>query len=487
MTDPLVMGLLIAGLLVIDGLARPSEMAVARLRSWRGTGVLLGSSAFVLGNLLYLTGAWMPSLLMVLALAGSLTLASNIKRQVLGEPLVFSDFALVGAIFQHPHFYLSALRPWQLVMIAGGILILATIIVMFSSGDAGLRFTGLGIAVAAGLWLGCMVYLPQWRILAQEPDLDRDVLEHGLVATLVVYWHLWGRLPVLADCTSPPIYGEPQQLVVVVQCESFADPTALFGAESQALPGLTRAQALAWRSGRLMVSGFGAYTMRTEFGVLFGIPESKLGLRRFDPFLTAAAAASWSLPNRIGGKAWSMTFVHPHDMRFYGRDKLMPAAGFDELVGEDAFAQPAPADGRFVKDEALCDKLLELAASAEGSSLIYAVTIENHGPWSADGGKGAEGNKAGYLRLLLRSDAMLSRLIEELPKLGRPITLCFFGDHRPSIPFVSTPGGDRHTPYVIVRFDASGTPITSSDRGKDLTPAGLHGAMLEAIGSGRGQ
>jgi len=481
------MGLLIAGLLVIDGLARPSEMAVARLRSWRGTGVLLGSSAFVLGNLLYLTGAWMPSLLMVLALAGSLTLASNIKRQVLGEPLVFSDFALVGAIFQHPHFYLSALRPWQLVMIAGGILILATIIVMFSSGDAGLRFTGMGIAVAAGLSLAWMVYLPQWRILAQEPDLDRDVLEHGLVATLVVYWHLWGRLPVLADCTSPPIYGEPQQLVVVVQCESFADPTALFGAESQALPGLTRAQALAWRSGRLMVSGFGAYTMRTEFGVLFGIPESKLGLRRFDPFLTAAAAASWSLPNRIGGKAWSMTFVHPHDMRFYGRDKLMPAAGFDELVGEDAFAQPAPADGRFVKDEALCDKLLELAASAEGSSLIYAVTIENHGPWSADGGKGAEGNKAGYLRLLLRSDAMLSRLIEELPKLGRPITLCFFGDHRPSIPFVSTPGGDRHTPYVIVRFDASGTPITSSDRGKDLTPAGLHGAMLEAIGSGRGQ
>lgn len=64
---------------------------------------------------------------------------------------------------------------------------------------------------------------------------------------------------------------------MIVQCESFTDPVTLFGDPALALPGLERARAMAWQSGRLLVSGFGAYTMRTEYGVLFGLPEEQLG------------------------------------------------------------------------------------------------------------------------------------------------------------------------------------------------------------------
>jgi len=480
-------GLLIIGLLIVDGLAQPSSTPERRWRSWQGTGVLLGTAAFLLGVFLFLTGAWIPSIVLVLALASVLTLVSNIKRQVLGESLVFSDFALVGAVFQHPHFYLSALRPSQFVTLAIGVFLLVGVIVLFSTHDVSLRFVGISIAIVAALSLWEMLRRSRWAILAQEPDLERDVRDHGLIATLVVYWHLWSRLSDLAECPFPPISSETQQLVVVIQCESFADPVELFGPMEEPLPGLAGARALSWRSGRLVVSGFGAYTMRTEFGALFGVPESMLGLRRFDPFLTAASAASWALPKRLAGKDWSSVFVHPHDMRFYGRDKLMPAAGFNTLVGEEAFAKPAAADGRYVTDAALCDKLIEIASAADRSALIYAVTIENHGPWSADDRNGPEGNKAGYLRLLMRGDALLSRLIAELPKLGRPAILCFFGDHRPSIPQVSVPGGDRHTPYVILRFDETGAPITSQDPSKDLTPDELHHHILEAIQLRRGQ
>jgi phosphoglycerol transferase MdoB-like AlkP superfamily enzyme len=223
--------------------------------------------------------------------------------------------------------------------------------------------------------------------------------------------------------------------------------------------------------------------MRTEYGVLFGRSEEQLGTRRFDPFLTASGEASWALPNRLDRSEWDSWFVHPHDMRFYGRDRLMPDSGFGTLVGEECFAPPTAAEGQYVTDAAVTDRILDLAGKTTRAGFIYAVTIENHGPWPA-GGKADAPVHSPYLRLLRHSDAMLARLIEALPALGRPVTLCFFGDHRPSIPGASEPGRDRHTPYVILRFAADGTPLPNIGGAKDLTPAELHHTLLDAIASG---
>lgn len=485
MIDLLVSGLLlVVGLLAGDLSARPHAAQRWRLRSVQGMAVLLGAGAFLFGIYLGIIGAWVPAMVLVFLSMSVFPLISNIKRQVLGEPLVFTDFALIGAVFQHPHFYISALKPWQIAAILAGLAMLVGVAGFFSTGDLEARAIGLGIAAAAAVWLKVMAARPVWARLADRPDIDRDVGEHGLIATLFVHWRLWARLPRDAPHALPPITSDVRQLVVVIQCESFADPADLFDDPGEPLAGLARARALAWSSGRLMVSGFGAYTMRTEFGALFGIGEDALGLRRFDPFLTATSAANLSLPNRLAGRDWTKVFLHPHDMRFYGRDRLMPAAGFDTLIGESAFSASDHVEGRYVTDAALCDKLLELAdAGADGSTLIYAVTIENHGPWASDEHKSLKDNKDAYLRLLRRSDAMLSRLIEQLPKLGRPTTLCFFGDHRPSIPKVCTPGGDKHTPFVILKFGANGTPIPAPGPPQDLTPAALHHEILKAVAS----
>lgn len=482
MDDPLALGLLVAGLLCADGLAQPSSLRAWRLRSLQGNAVLLGAGALSFNLLLVATGASLPSMILVVMAAGVLSLASNIKRQVLGEPLVFSDLALVGALFRHPQFYLTALRPWQLVIICLGLAGVLVAVFQFSTLNLSPRLAGLGLSIASAVWLVMMLELPSWRILGEKPEPDGDIGVHGLIATLLVYWHLWSRKPDLAPCELPAVAGEKDPLVVIVQCESFADPVAMFPGEEQPLAGLSLARSLAWRSGRLEVSGFGAYTMRTEFGALFGIPESRLGLDRFDPFLTAVSAASYSVPHRLG-KAWTCIFVHPHDLRFYGRDKLMPAIGFGKIVGEEAFPVPTSAEGRYVTDAAMCDKILEVPDAVEGPCLIYAVTIENHGPWSTKG-EGIDANKAEYLRLLGRSDAMLSRLIEELPRTRRPVILCFFGDHRPSIPSVSVPGGERHTPFVILKFDSNGEPVLSPSPERNITPAELHSEILAAIGSG---
>jgi hypothetical protein len=313
------------------------------------------------------------------------------------------------------------------------------------------------------------------------PDAVADVQRHGLIATLLLYWLRWRGTPDPAGCAPLAAEGlDAVGLVVVVQCESFADPVALTGDAGLALRGLGAARKLAWQWGELEVSGFGAYTMRTEYGVLFGRSEEALGFRRYDPFLTALGETSYALPARLRDGGYRSLFVHPHDMRFYGRDRLMPAIGFHQLIGEESFA-PVPAGARYVDDGTLGKAITGLIDAAVGPTLVYAVTMENHGPWSKDRLTGSPGGLEAYMRHLRSSDAMLSGLIDHLRTSGRAAMLVFFGDHRPSIPGVTEPGGARHTPYVMIRTTASGEIVTGANRRVDLTPDGLHHAILEGV------
>ena len=472
----------LAGIVILaDALSRPRAKAGLGLRSAAGTSVMIAAWALAFGVALAVTGAVLTSVALVAALAGLLALVSNIKHKVLGEPLVFSDFALVGAVFQHPHFYLSALRGWQIAVMIGGAGVLLALLVRFSAAALAPRAGGVVLAAVAAVALTALLRAAVWQSVRAQPDGHRDVAAHGLLASLLVHWTGWRAQGDPAPCTAPRITAEADPIIIIVQCESFTDPADLFGPDACAMPGLAEARALARHAGRLMVPGFGAYTMRTEYGVLFGRSEEELGLRKFDPFLTAHREASFCLANRLCAQTWTSYFVHPHDLRFYGRDKLMVAAGFGALVGEAAFAPPAPGAGRYVSDAAVADAIIDVARKAQSAALIYAVTIENHGPWPVAKESAASPGDAPYLRLVQNSDAMLARLIGFAREHDRPVTLCFFGDHRPSIPAVSEPGPERHTPYVVVSFAADGAVMRGNGIEADLTPAQLHHLLLDVI------
>ena len=412
-----------------------------------------------------------------------LVVSSNAKRRMLGEPLHFSDLALLGAVFRHPQFYFTALAGWQKAAGLVVLIVLIAALVHFFDRDPFMHVAGVTIAGIALAFLAFFLRMPTVRKRASHPQAEADVARMGLIPTLLLYWLRW------RDTEDPPVATpmpprkrtdeEESPLIVVVQCESFADPVELFSDTSLALPMLAKARNQAMQSGNLLVSGFGAYTMRTEYGVLFGREEDALGFRKFDPFLTAMGEVSHALPRRLGLAQWRSLFVHPHDMRFYSRDRILPAAGFTELVGLESFAGQAQ-PGRYVKDAAVAEKILDLSRAASEPTLIYAVTMENHGPWSAEGAKGTEAALNHYNRLVHAGDSMLGQLCAGLSDLQRPALLVFFGDHRPSIPGLSVPGGDRHTPYVIVKFDAVGRVVQGNNCRRDITPAQLHSAILNS-------
>lgn len=470
--------------LFLDGRVRPHAAGFLPIRSSpAGSWLTVLVMTIAFGVLLAVCGNAAVAACLALALLTLLVLASNAKHAMLGEPLLFSDLALIGAVFRHPQFYLSAIAIWQRVML--GVAAVALIGLLWWLSLPGLALRGVGVIICLGASVGLVVAVRIRPVngLALRPDAHADVLRLGLLPTLLLYWLRWRGIPDPPPCPAAshlPLARAPE-LVVVVQCESFADPVQLFGDPALALPGLEYARRRAVRHGRLDVSGFGAYTMRTEYGVLFGRNEDALGFRRYDPYLTATGEGSYALPARLAPAGWRSLFVHPHDLGFYGRDRIMPAAGFNELVGEDRFAPPAPGEGRYVTDAAIADRILELARDARQPSLIYAVTIENHGPWAAPADSVTGSLLQSYLRLVRNSDAMLTALLKGLQALDRPAMLVFFGDHRPSIPGCTDPFGDRHTPYVMVRTDEAVEPVGGKSPQVDLAPSQLHQAILDAV------
>jgi hypothetical protein len=443
-------------------------------------GAAFGLALGVSGNPLVAGG-------LTLAMMALIVIASNAKYAMLGEPLLFSDLALVMGIVRHPGFYMTALSRLQQVGLVTGALGLLGLVAWLFVPHAVPHLAGIGLMLVVIAGLSIVLRIRAWAMLAPVPDVDGDVARHGVIATMMLYWVSWRQTSDPPACDDDGIgaaltAGAPE-LIVVVQCESFADPVDLTGNSELALPGLTKARATARQWGNLHVSGFGAYTMRTEFGVLFGRSEAALGFRRYDPFLTAHGEASYALPARLRKAGYRRLFLHPHDLRFYGRDRLMPAIGFERLIGENEFLSGTPATGRHVDDRTVGQALCALIDQAREPTFLYAVTMENHGPWTKNPQAGLPGGLNAYLRHASNSDAMLTDLADHLAATGRSALLVFFGDHRPSIPGEVEPGPVRHTPYVMLQF-CNGKTISGPRI--DLTPDQLHHAILRSVQPGSG-
>src|SRR5207253_969711 len=82
--------------------------------------------------------------------------------------------------------------------------------------------------------------------------------------------------------------------------------------------------------GRFAVPAWGAYTMRAEFAVLSGVPESELGYDRFNPYYALARVPLESQVWRLRRAGYRTICLHPFDRRFFRRDLALPRS--DEML-----------------------------------------------------------------------------------------------------------------------------------------------------------
>lgn len=245
--------------LVTDAAVRPRR---GGFRVWQGCLLHCLVMIAVFGAALAASGNPVVSGLLTIAFASLLTVTSNAKFAVLGEPLLFSDLALVVNLVRHPRFYFTALTSIQKAAVGIGIPILIAAFGATIRHDFGAHL--IGLALLCGAAASIAVAARRFAGLVSPADVDADVRRFGLVATVLLHWHRWRVTPDPPPLSITPVPdADRPNVIVIVQCESFADPIALTGDAELALPGLERARARAWQHGELLVSGFGAYTMRT--------------------------------------------------------------------------------------------------------------------------------------------------------------------------------------------------------------------------------
>jgi hypothetical protein len=450
------------GVLGLAAWLLPRHVAATRKGAWPAVLVDLFPIGLAAALLLIATGRPIFTGLVLLALGGGFALADWTKRDVLREPVVFSDMSELPLIFTHPQLYLPFAGPG--LVIGGGLAACAL-------GAALLFFEPRLWPLDRELTLTCgaLVGAIGWA-LSREPALSvaaaalrrldpsgepiEDTARLGPFAALLTYGIIaraeraarQARYAPLAA----PFLGTPAGEAVpvaLVQCESFFDARRLSPTiPSDLLPGFDRCREKSASFGRLDVSGWGANTMRAEFAALTGIPESDLGYDRFNPYHALARAPIASLARNLRDHGYLTLCLHPFDRSFFRRDDVMPKLGFDEFLCRETLGGSLRPP--YFADPDLARCVLDVIRDRGPRVFVFAITMGNHGPWRPAGPAiaasltrrfDAEGVPQGgellrYLDGLRRSDEMLEILVEGLERRGRDAILAFYGDHVPSLP-----------------------------------------------------
>jgi len=235
--------------------------------------------------------------------------------------------------------------------------------------------------------------------------------------------------------------------IVVVQSESLFDPAIVNGVPGGSfLRHLDALRAVA-TSGDMQVPTFVGGTIRTEFEVLTGAPLASLGGLQY-PWLELARSDYPNLARLLGERGYTRTAIHPNAAAFWNRARTYPALGFEHFIDSSEFDQNRIV-GLFLSDEAMTDRILDELVDEGPPQFLFAISMENHGPfdWRPNldperlaalpmpdrldaGGRLWFGN---YLYLLDDADRELGRLADALRKRDRRTLLLFYGDHLPGL------------------------------------------------------
>jgi hypothetical protein len=438
---------------------------VARAKSAGSLAVLLDVMPVLLAGSLALTATGRPIFtgVLLVSLGAGFALVDRTKRQVLREPVVFSEMSELPHVFTHPQLYLPFAGP---ALVIGGAAAAIALCLALLSLEPGLwRPDPLLIlfctsAVVAGAWfmsrepaLGAAATALRELGATGEPYSDAASL--GPFAMVLTYGVI-ARAERAARRARHAVFPAPALRkarttgdvpLVLVQCESFFDARRISPLiPGNLLPGYDACCADGGTFGRLEVGGWGANTMRAEFAVLTGIPHRELGYDRFNPYHAFARAPIASLAWRLRSQGYYTVCLHPFDRGFFRRDLTLPALGFEAFLGIESLGGSRRPP--YYSDPELAQHVLRVLDAKGPNVFIFAITMGNHGPWRESGppidhelrqnfdptGVPHGRELLRYLDGLRRSDEMLQILMSGLQQRDEPAVLGFYGDHLPSLP-----------------------------------------------------
>lgn len=225
--------------------------------------------------------------------------------------------------------------------------------------------------------------------------------------------------------------------VIVIQAEALQ--SGLIGARvahQPVVPNLERFAAKSWYFPNMLSQIGKANTADAEF-----VANTSLypALDRPSPVAYGTKVLP-SLPRLLRARGYTTFTMHANDVRFWNRNQLYPALGFDRYYDKRFFGRREDT-GHGTSDAVFFDKALPVLVAAHRNGPFYAqlVTVSAHYPFTNPFGHGtirlpdavARTETGRYLRLQSYADEALGRFLRALDENGLLDTaiVVIYGDH----------------------------------------------------------
>lgn len=293
--------------------------------------------------------------------------------------------------------------------------------------------------------------------------------------------------------------NEPQRKpnVIIIQLESFMDPSAFIGVEFEydPVPNFTALKE-SCTSGKLFVPSVGSGTANTEFEVVAGMCLDYFGTGEY-PYKTILQTKNCeTICYNLAELGYTSHAFHNHTGTFYNRNIVYKNLGFNTFTPLEYMNSYDVNPLGWAKDYVLEGEIMKALESTEGNDFVFAVSVQGHGKYPE---KPVEGEKlisvSGvedtsfkhqleyYAYQLYEMDDFIGRLTKSLEEYDEDCVLVFYGDHQPSINYEedSITFKDKHaSEYVIwANFELQ-------EKDKDIESYQLSAYALQQVGINNG-
>ena len=141
-----------------------------------------------------------------------------------------------------------------------------------------------------------------------------------------------------------------------------------------------------------------------------------------------------------------------------------------------------------MSDASVAAKIETLLGESTQPVFVFAITMENHGPWGKPRIEVPDTVRAAapgrpkavqqYLSHVQNADRMIGRLRKALNEMKRDAVFCFYGDHLPSLPkaFRALGYDDPRTDYFIWH-----KRVRTDNRTANVSADALNRLLLETV------
>ena len=284
--------------------------------------------------------------------------------------------------------------------------------------------------------------------------------------------------------------------VIYVLSESFSDPSRVPGLKvnKDSMPKIREIKQNT-TSGLMLSSGYGGGTANLEYMGLSGLSMANFDSSLTSPYQQLVPSEHWTPTiNQMWGASKNSIGLHPYESSMYSRATNYKKFGFSHfytLTGPDVIShQDKIDDSPYVSDEATYQSTLEEVRKTKSNQFLQVITMQNHMPYhdwykhndfkaSSTTGKPLKDDEKESIETYQKgaslTDGATAGFLSELDKLGKPVTVVFYGDHLPGIYSSASADDDNslalhQTDYFIWSNKASGTQGNKIDNAEYSSP-----------------